>query len=99
VAILLLSTSSQASAAKESVLWNFGTGSDGKTPNAGLIRDSHGYLYGTTTNGGPNSLGTVFELMPPATVGGPWTESLLWSFGNGTDGSKPLGDLTLGCQR
>ena len=50
--------------------------------------DASGNLYGTTGSGGVNDRrGTVFELTPPATSGESWTESILWSFGSGTDGS------------
>jgi uncharacterized repeat protein (TIGR03803 family) len=37
---------------KESVLYSFTGGSDGGTPQAALIRDSVGNLYGTTADGG-----------------------------------------------
>src|SRR4051812_568733 len=42
-----------------------------------------GELYGTTycCGEGPGN-GTVFELTPPAESGGPWTETVLHSFGN-----------------
>ena len=36
----------------ESVLHSFTGGSDGRSPNAGLIADSDGNLYGTTNEGG-----------------------------------------------
>ena len=36
--------------------------------------------------------GMVFELTPPSTSGGNWTESILWNFGNGTDGNFPVPD-------
>jgi len=35
---------------------------DGEVPQAGLIADSAGNLYGTTEAGGANNQGTVFEL-------------------------------------
>jgi hypothetical protein len=52
-------------------------------------------LYGTTDLGGTylgpgDGLGTVFKLSPPSTSGGNWTESVLWNFGNGTDGANPF---------
>ena len=37
---------------------------DGTTPQAGLIFDAAGNLYGTTVGGGPTGDGTVFELSP-----------------------------------
>jgi uncharacterized repeat protein (TIGR03803 family) len=84
----------------ESVLWNFGGGTDGGNPQGGLIMDQQGNLYGATTNGGIYSsgggfAGTVFKLTPPSTSGGTWTESILWNFGNGTDGSQPLDTLAM----
>jgi uncharacterized repeat protein (TIGR03803 family) len=39
-------------------------GTKGAKPFAGLIRDSKGNLYGTTTAGGQFGAGTVFELSP-----------------------------------
>jgi len=44
-----------------SVLRTF-TGGDGATPQATMIRDSAGNLYGTTVFGGPANLGTIFQL-------------------------------------
>ena len=71
-------------------LWNFDdNGTDGFGPYAGLIVDTNGNLYGTTSDGGAYGSGTVFELTPPSTIGGNWTELILWSFGNGTDGNIP----------
>ncbi len=37
-------------------------GSDGSTPYAGLVADSAGNLFGTTSQGGSNNYGTVFEI-------------------------------------
>ena len=66
---------------------------DGAYPRAGLIFDGAGNLYGTTTLGGAYSFpsGTVFELSPQAD--GIWTEQVLHSFGNGTDGQNSTADL------
>jgi uncharacterized repeat protein (TIGR03803 family) len=69
----------------EKILHNFSnTGADGASPEAGVILDSSGNVYGTTLSGGANKghtggsyAGTVFELMP---AGGEWTEKILYSF-------------------
>jgi uncharacterized repeat protein (TIGR03803 family) len=78
----------------ETVLYNFsGTGSDGLAPEAGLVFDALGNLYGTTVEGGDYGFGTVFELSP--LLGGGWSETTLHSFNlNGTDGVKPYAGLT-----
>jgi uncharacterized repeat protein (TIGR03803 family) len=75
----------------EKVLWSFGNGTDGANPQAGLIFDAAGNLYGTTYSKGSNGGGTVFELSPAA--GGTWTEQVLHNFGSGTDGAKPQAGL------
>ncbi len=74
-------------AAQETVLHSFGNGTDGTLPLAGLIFDGAGNLYGTTSLGGVNSQGAVFELSPQQ--GGGYTETVLHSFGGGTDGQFP----------
>jgi uncharacterized repeat protein (TIGR03803 family) len=51
----------------ETVLHNFCTEAncaDGDEPEASLIMDGSGHLYGTTSGGGAHSEGTVFELRP-----------------------------------
>jgi uncharacterized repeat protein (TIGR03803 family) len=48
----------------EKALHNFNpNGRDGYYPYAGLISDASGNLYGTTTFGGADLAGTVFEIM------------------------------------
>ncbi|MGA3093625.1 MAG: choice-of-anchor tandem repeat GloVer-containing protein [Terriglobales bacterium] len=71
----------------ETILWNFGNGTDGNYSVAGLIVDKNGNLYGTTTRGGANGVGTVFKLTPSG------AETILWNFGNGTDGYWPYAGL------
>jgi uncharacterized repeat protein (TIGR03803 family) len=60
-----------------SLLHQFQNGSDGSFPKADLIMDALGNLYGTTSNGGSGSGGTVFELTPSQ---GGWVFSVLYSF-------------------
>jgi uncharacterized repeat protein (TIGR03803 family) len=73
----------------ETVLHSFGLGDDGTAPQGGLAFDSKGDIYGTTFDGGEYGEGVVYEVSPPAQSGGPWTESVLHSFGNGDDGYWP----------
>jgi len=46
----------------ETVVHSFGNGRDGSNPEAGLIMDPSGNLYGTTNTGGTYGYGTVFEV-------------------------------------
>jgi uncharacterized repeat protein (TIGR03803 family) len=83
----------------ESVLYSFCSitnCSDGGRPEAGLIFDQAGNLYGTTYEGGSAyfSAGTVFKLSPK--VDGGWTESVLHTFCSVTncrDGEHPSASL------
>lgn len=76
---------------------------DGAAPEASLILDRSGNLYGTTFGGGiagercsgiaPPGCGTVFELSPSS---GEWKETILYQFlGFSADGSGPSGPLLL----
>ena len=73
-------------------MYSFQGGFDGAQPVAGLI-DKAGNLFGTTAFGGFAGSGTVFELTPPSTPGGSWTETVLYSFQGGTDGYFPYSAL------
>jgi uncharacterized repeat protein (TIGR03803 family) len=75
----------------ETVLHSFTGGTDGGEVSASLILDSQGNLYGTTPVGGntPSCCGVVFELSPPSSGSGPWTETVLYTFSGGSDGSLP----------
>jgi uncharacterized repeat protein (TIGR03803 family) len=67
-------------------------GTEGYYPQAGLVLDTAGNLYGTTPYGGPYNQGTVFEL---TLVNGTWTSNLVHGFDdNGTDGYYPFAGLT-----
>ncbi len=70
----------------EKLLYSFGTGTDGTVPVGGVIFDTAGNLYGTTSAGGTYGYGTVFQLVP----GTAWTENILHSFQDGNDGAVPM---------
>jgi uncharacterized repeat protein (TIGR03803 family) len=76
----------------ERVLYSFNTAAGGAAPFAALIWDGAGSLYGTTSLGGAQGDGTVFELSPAGV--GNWTEKVLCSF-NGTDGNDPQTSLIM----
>jgi hypothetical protein len=78
----------------ETVLYNFSGGSDGDGPNS-LLPGAGGVLYSTTSAGGNANNGVVFSLTPPAAPGGSWSETLLYAFNGGSDGSGPVG-ITVG---
>ena len=71
----------------ETVLHSYSQdGTDGCLPWGGVTLDAAGSLYGTTWVCGSNDAGVVFE-GPPTDNGGP-TETLLHTFGVGTDGAN-----------
>src|SRR5580700_9358530 len=71
----------------ETVLYGFAGGSDGELPEAALTNVA-GTLYGTTSDGGANGLGTVFA----STTSG--AETVLYSFAGGSDGEYPYAGVT-----
>jgi uncharacterized repeat protein (TIGR03803 family) len=85
-------------AGAETVLYSFKAATtDAEGPQAGVIRDGVGNLYGTAAVGGNNSSGAIFKVTP----GG--TETLLYSFcavntasANCADGSYPSTGLIWG---
>jgi len=84
MAVLVLAAFAQAQTF--TTLYNFTGGADGGSPNAGLIQDPAGNLYGTTEIGGSGHYyadGVVFEVN---TAG---TETVLHSFGGYPDGGGP----------
>lgn len=76
------------SSGKFSVLHSFGPKlTDPRNPQAGLILDRSGNLYGTVTSGGERGNGGVFRLAQNG------HEKLLYSFGPFPDGLVPSSDL------
>jgi uncharacterized repeat protein (TIGR03803 family) len=73
----------------ESVLYAFTGAGDGAFPQAGLLFDKSGVLYGTTNGGGISGNGVVFKLMPPGPGRTDWTQSVLYSFTGSGDGGNP----------
>lgn len=76
-----------SAAGAENVLFSFGPpvgAQSGGCPVAGLVVDSAGNLYGTSTGGGAYGYGSVFE------VSAAGTETVLYSFGTETGGQDPL---------
>jgi uncharacterized repeat protein (TIGR03803 family) len=71
----------------QNIIHWFGDGDDGVNPDAGVIFDAAGNLYGTTTGGGPGGAGIVFELTPNGD--GTWNESILHGFTGAADGANP----------
>lgn len=72
----------------ESILHSFGHDQDGAFPEAGVILDSAGNVYGTTGAGGTGrgcdyGCGTVYQLTPS---GGSWLENVLVNFDLGSAG-------------
>ncbi len=91
------------------VLHRFASGTDGNDPLAKLVRDSAGFLYGTTAGGGrapascaanastgvPAGCGTIFRLKPPPPERRCWTEAVLHRFVGDAGGANPIGQLVL----
>jgi uncharacterized repeat protein (TIGR03803 family) len=48
----------------ESVVYNFGSGSDGYIELGSLFRDASGNIYGTNEGGGTSTSGTIWEFIP-----------------------------------
>ena len=67
-------------------------GTNGSTPETALIADATGNLFGTTSSGGKNGCGTVFEIAKTST-GYANAPTTLVNF-NGTNGSIPEGLIT-----
>ena len=78
---------------QENVLHAFSGGNDGGSPQASLIFDQGGDLYGATFGGGVRGYGVVFKLAPNPKGG--WRETLLWAFRDHPSARPSGGGLTL----
>ena len=93
VVFQLTPPSSGSGAWSEKTLHEF-NGDDGAQAG-GLIFGGNGSLYGITANGGPLSLtcpgdcGSVYQLTPPATPRGKWSQTTLHFFVDAGDGHNP----------
>jgi uncharacterized repeat protein (TIGR03803 family) len=77
----------------ETVIYYFQNTNDGSNPQASLILDNSGALYGTAASGGAFGNGTAFKLTP--TKSG-YMENTLHAFKGGTtDGASPSSNLVV----
>ncbi len=76
----------------ETVLHHFYGAKLGGTPYGALVFGTDGNLYGTTGYGGAQGAGIVFKLTR-GNGNSAWTETVLYSFTNGTDGGYPYCNL------
>jgi uncharacterized repeat protein (TIGR03803 family) len=88
MAVIFAATASSQTS-KFKVLHAFSSGTDGENPQAGIVLDAQGNLYGTTAYGGAFANGTVFK------VDAAGNESILHSFNWRTDGGNPFGPVIL----
>jgi len=88
----------------ETVLYSFKGDKDGQLAGETLTFDAQGNIYGATAYGGGygscnepyyQHCGAIYELSPPKTKGGKWTEKVLYGFKSGKDGANPNGGLVL----
>jgi uncharacterized repeat protein (TIGR03803 family) len=81
----------QGGQAAYTVLHKF-QGNDSWFPNAQLVFDASGNLYGTTFAGGSYTAGIAFQLVPQ---NGSWIEYAIHYFGSGSgDGIEPFGGMS-----
>jgi uncharacterized repeat protein (TIGR03803 family) len=67
------------------------SGTDGRLPNAAVVVNKQGTIYGVTQQGGAWDSGVIYQITP--VTGGTFAETVLYSFGNGDDASTPNGPL------
>jgi uncharacterized repeat protein (TIGR03803 family) len=87
------------------VLYDLDFPTGGGFPEGSLVFGKNGALYGTSYDGGDTTncvppvvgCGAVFELDPPTTPGGSWTETTVHEFAGGdSDGANPVAGVVVG---
>jgi hypothetical protein len=81
----------------ETIIHHF-QGPEGAFPQGGLIIDTTGALFGTTSGGGPTSYGVggygvLFKLAPPLQGSHDWIETVLYNFDVSISGTEAIGEL------
>src|SRR5262249_20755356 len=71
------------------ILHTFEGGTDGATPQAGLLLDAAGNLYGATSRGGSSENGVVFKISSTGTY------TVLHRLAGGHEGKTPNGGLVI----
>ena len=98
VAVLSVLSSFSPAQTKETVLHKFQGNSDGFDVRSGVVVDAKGDMFGTSFfGGGAAGAGIVYEMTPPATIGGAWTETVIhrFSYHDIGDGLSPWGGLAM----
>ena len=102
--ILAFGACAHAQTAPALTYYNFGgVAGNGLQPSGtaviGIGSGGRPVLYGTAYRGASTNCfdgcGTVFSVVPPASQGGAWTETILYAFLAGDDGGNPEGGVTL----
>jgi len=88
--------SSEGAPWTESTIFLFDCGEGGNAPRGTLAIGNRGQLYGVTQHRGSGGAGLVYELRPPDTVGGSWTEKVLHKFTGSPDGYQPMAGIVEG---
>jgi len=104
VVAVFLAGAAFATGPLEHLIYTFPGQPNAAGPTSTLVADAAGNLYGTSVDGGNSGnciwsggandgCGAIFELSPKS--GGGWTESVLYSFQNSSDGGVPYGGLVM----
>ena len=74
---------------QDTVVWNFGSGTDGVSPYGSLVYDTaQGLYYGMTFHGGTHDSGAIISFNPSTNA-----ENVVWNLAIGTDGGLPVGSF------